>query len=63
MDQLQLPLKFARQLAGHELTEVGLRVAGCARGTWPVQLYVDSADDMYLGRGWGAFARTHDLQL
>jgi hypothetical protein len=22
-----------------------------------------SADDMYLGRGWGAFARAHDLQL
>jgi hypothetical protein len=24
---------------------------------------VDAADDMYLGRGWGAFARVHDLQL
>jgi hypothetical protein len=24
---------------------------------------VDAADDMYLGRGWGAFARAHDLQL
>jgi hypothetical protein len=33
MDQLRLPLKFVRQLAGHEPTEVGLRVAGCARGT------------------------------
>jgi hypothetical protein len=48
---------------GHEPTEVGLRVAGCAQGTWPAQLYVDAADDMYLGRSWGAFARAHDLQL
>jgi hypothetical protein len=24
---------------------------------------VDAADDMYLGRGWGAFARAHDLHL
>jgi hypothetical protein len=56
LEQLRLPLKFARQLAGHEPTEVGLRVAGCARGTWPIKLYVDAADDMYLGRGWGAFA-------
>jgi hypothetical protein len=24
---------------------------------------VDAADNMYLGRGWGAFARAHDLQL
>jgi hypothetical protein len=24
---------------------------------------VDSVGDMYLGRGWGAFAHAHDLQL
>jgi hypothetical protein len=24
---------------------------------------VDATNDMYLGRGWGAFARAHDLQL
>jgi hypothetical protein len=24
---------------------------------------MDAEDDMYLGRGWGAFARVHDLQL
>jgi hypothetical protein len=24
---------------------------------------MDSAGDMYLGRGWGAFARVQDLQL
>jgi hypothetical protein len=24
---------------------------------------VDAADDIYLGRGWVAFARAHDLQL
>jgi hypothetical protein len=63
MDQLRLLLKFTRQLAGHEPTKVGLRVAGSARGTWPIQLYVDLADDMYLGRGWGGFAHAHDLQL
>jgi hypothetical protein len=36
LEQLRLPLKFTRQLAGHEPTEVGLRVTGCARGTWPI---------------------------
>jgi hypothetical protein len=51
LEQLRLPLKFARQLAGHEPSKVGLWVAGCARATWPIQLYVDAADDMYLGCG------------
>jgi hypothetical protein len=32
-DQLRLPTKFALALAGQEPTEVGVRVAGCARGT------------------------------
>jgi hypothetical protein len=36
LEQLRLPLKFAQQLAGHEPTEVGLQVAGCARCTWPI---------------------------
>jgi hypothetical protein len=63
MDQLWLPARFALTLAGLNRTVVGLWLAGCARGTWLVKLYVDSAGDMYLGRGWGAFARANDLKL
>jgi hypothetical protein len=60
---LWLPKNFALAFGGHEPTKLGVRVAGCARGTWPIKMYVDLAGDMYLGRGWGAFSRAHNLQI
>ncbi|XP_040378727.1 B3 domain-containing protein Os03g0212300-like [Oryza brachyantha] len=61
--KLKLPDKFARELAGRELRDAKLRVAGAGRRLWDVEVVADDADgEVYLGRGWQQFACAHDLR-
>jgi hypothetical protein len=58
----RLPDKFCEFIAGNELAALQLREARCGFCQWPVDVFFDGRDNIYLYTGWEKLSRSRDLE-
>ncbi|KAE8773825.1 l-ascorbate oxidase-like protein [Hordeum vulgare] len=59
---LHLPRPFTRAMEAAKPPVLWLRAHGCSHGAMEVHMEYRKRRSMFLGRGWKAFARAHNLE-